>query len=260
MAAQAPTPRRIRGRTGELFRLLRLAIRQGSRGPLSHHDARRRDRQRLRHRTSSTARVTVSWLTLGLGAQAEVLTRSMAHALSTPEREPHHVPTHLRHRRLRTPVQGAPGRRRCRSWGRNGFSDGSGRGMTLPSSMIAAPVAAGPHAGIPDRSGEIRRPPDVPHRLRLDDYFDFVWTSARRLGVPVDSIDDVVQEIFVVVNARLSTVEQPAYSAQLDLRGRASHGEHVPPRATCARRQRAAQAPSRTARVPCSPRRWTSRY
>jgi RNA polymerase sigma-70 factor (ECF subfamily) len=28
--------------------------------------------------------------------------------------------------------------------------------------------------------------------------------------VPVDAVDDVVQEIFVVVNARLSTVEQPA--------------------------------------------------
>jgi RNA polymerase sigma-70 factor (ECF subfamily) len=47
-------------------------------------------------------------------------------------------------------------------------------------------------------------------RSIYDAYFDFVWTSSRRLGVPADAVDDVVQEIFVVVNARLSTVEQPA--------------------------------------------------
>ncbi|MGH7434499.1 MAG: RNA polymerase sigma factor [Polyangiaceae bacterium] len=47
-------------------------------------------------------------------------------------------------------------------------------------------------------------------RAIYDDYFDFVWTSTRRLGVPVDAVDDVVQEIFVVVSARLGTIEQPA--------------------------------------------------
>jgi RNA polymerase sigma-70 factor (ECF subfamily) len=42
------------------------------------------------------------------------------------------------------------------------------------------------------------------------DYFDFVWTCTRRLGVPMESVDDVVQEIFVVVHARLKTIERPA--------------------------------------------------
>jgi RNA polymerase sigma-70 factor (ECF subfamily) len=56
-----------------------------------------------------------------------------------------------------------------------------------------------------DRSG------DLPSfRVVYDKYFDFVWTCARRMGVPTDAIDDVVQEIFIVVHARLRTLEQPA--------------------------------------------------
>ncbi len=81
--------------------------------------------------------------------------------------------------------------------------------MTLPSSMLAAPATAGPHAETHPASRET--PAVLPSfRSVYDDYFDFVWTSTRRLGVPVDAVDDVVQEIFVVVNARLGTVEQPA--------------------------------------------------
>lgn len=41
------------------------------------------------------------------------------------------------------------------------------------------------------------------------DYFDFVWSSVRRLGVADDSIDDVVQEVFVVIHSRLHTLQQP---------------------------------------------------
>jgi RNA polymerase sigma-70 factor (ECF subfamily) len=52
--------------------------------------------------------------------------------------------------------------------------------------------------------------PLPPFRQVYDQYFDFVWTCARRLGVPMDAIDDVVQEIFIVVHARLPTVERPA--------------------------------------------------
>jgi RNA polymerase sigma-70 factor (ECF subfamily) len=43
-----------------------------------------------------------------------------------------------------------------------------------------------------------------------NDYFDFVWTCARRLGVPTDAIDDVVQEVFLTVQTRLHTLERPA--------------------------------------------------
>jgi RNA polymerase sigma-70 factor, ECF subfamily len=40
-------------------------------------------------------------------------------------------------------------------------------------------------------------------------YFDFVWSSVRRLGVGSDSMDDVVQEVFIVVHSRLHTLQQP---------------------------------------------------
>lgn len=40
-------------------------------------------------------------------------------------------------------------------------------------------------------------------------YFDFVWSSARRLGVPPDALDDVVQNIFIVIHSKLSTLERP---------------------------------------------------
>jgi len=40
-------------------------------------------------------------------------------------------------------------------------------------------------------------------------YFNFVWSSARRLGVEVDAMDDLVQEVFVVIHAKLETLERP---------------------------------------------------
>jgi RNA polymerase sigma-70 factor (ECF subfamily) len=36
-----------------------------------------------------------------------------------------------------------------------------------------------------------------------DDFFDFVYRCARRLGVPPSAADDVVQEVFVVLHRRL---------------------------------------------------------
>ena len=40
-------------------------------------------------------------------------------------------------------------------------------------------------------------------------YISFVWSSVSRLGVGSDSIDDVVQEVFIVIHARLHTLQQP---------------------------------------------------
>lgn len=40
-------------------------------------------------------------------------------------------------------------------------------------------------------------------------YFNFVWASARRLGVGASEIDDVVQEIFIVIHGRLGSLENP---------------------------------------------------
>jgi RNA polymerase sigma-70 factor (ECF subfamily) len=41
-----------------------------------------------------------------------------------------------------------------------------------------------------------------------DGYFDFVWRSLRRLGVPLPRLDDAVQDVFLVVHRRLSQFEQ----------------------------------------------------
>lgn len=42
-----------------------------------------------------------------------------------------------------------------------------------------------------------------------DQYFRFVWASARRLGVTPEAIDDVVQEVFIVIHEKLHTLRQP---------------------------------------------------
>ncbi|HYQ16007.1 MAG TPA: sigma-70 family RNA polymerase sigma factor [Polyangiaceae bacterium] len=41
-------------------------------------------------------------------------------------------------------------------------------------------------------------------------HFDFVWSMTLRLGVSGAATDDVVQEIFMIVHGRLSTLRQPA--------------------------------------------------
>jgi len=40
-----------------------------------------------------------------------------------------------------------------------------------------------------------------------EESFDFVWRSARRLGVAEGHVDDVVQEVFLVVHRRLAEFE-----------------------------------------------------
>jgi RNA polymerase sigma-70 factor (ECF subfamily) len=40
-----------------------------------------------------------------------------------------------------------------------------------------------------------------------DEYFDFVWRSARRLGVDDRSLDDAAQDVFIVVHRRLRDFE-----------------------------------------------------
>ncbi len=40
-------------------------------------------------------------------------------------------------------------------------------------------------------------------------YFDFVWAMARRFGIAPEAMDDVVQEVFMVVHAKLHTLERP---------------------------------------------------
>jgi len=39
-------------------------------------------------------------------------------------------------------------------------------------------------------------------------YFDLVWATARHLGVGAEALDDVVQEVFMVIHARLDTLQK----------------------------------------------------
>ncbi|MBX3212093.1 MAG: sigma-70 family RNA polymerase sigma factor [Labilithrix sp.] len=73
----------------------------------------------------------------------------------------------------------------------------------------AAPLrSASSASGLPRTSAD---PPQAFVCLELDDvyreHFAFVWRSARRLGVGEASIDDVVQEVFVIVHRRLGEFE-----------------------------------------------------
>ena len=40
-------------------------------------------------------------------------------------------------------------------------------------------------------------------------HFDFVWASARYLGVDKDTVDDVVQDVFIVIHSKLATLQRP---------------------------------------------------
>jgi RNA polymerase sigma-70 factor (ECF subfamily) len=60
------------------------------------------------------------------------------------------------------------------------------------------------------RSAFIETPTEVsPFESIYRQYFDFVWSSVRRLGVSPAAVDDVVQEIFIVIHSRLHTLEKP---------------------------------------------------
>ena len=83
-----------------------------------------------------------------------------------------------------------------------------GRGDSITESAV-------PHHSMGEvvRSGVERLdvPPKVPARLDLeliyDEYFDFVWRSLQRLGTAPSSLDDALQDVFIVVHRRLSDFE-----------------------------------------------------
>jgi RNA polymerase sigma-70 factor, ECF subfamily len=76
-----------------------------------------------------------------------------------------------------------------------GHSVGMGSAALLPS--VDAQVAA-------DRE-PAPATPSVAEIYRS--HFDFVWRTARRLGVEPQQLDDVVQEVFITVHRRIDTFE-----------------------------------------------------
>lgn len=70
------------------------------------------------------------------------------------------------------------------------------------SAAAGRPASA---TGSPSPGGGLFTPPEF--EAVYDEWFDFVWRSARRLGVAESSVDDVVQEVFLVVHRRLPDFE-----------------------------------------------------
>jgi RNA polymerase sigma-70 factor (ECF subfamily) len=61
--------------------------------------------------------------------------------------------------------------------------------------------AAGAKAASPEGVGDAR--PVLSFDVVYEAHFPFVWRTVRRLGVPGDAVDDVVQDVFLVVHRRL---------------------------------------------------------
>ncbi|MGE3634951.1 MAG: RNA polymerase sigma factor, partial [Sandaracinaceae bacterium] len=67
-------------------------------------------------------------------------------------------------------------------------------------------AAAAWGAGL-DEPKSVERAPSVRLEEIYDACFDFVWRSARRMGVAEAHADDVVQEVFLVAHRRLADFE-----------------------------------------------------
>ncbi|MES1188642.1 MAG: sigma-70 family RNA polymerase sigma factor [Myxococcales bacterium] len=75
------------------------------------------------------------------------------------------------------------------------------------SNRMGEGTSAAPTLSAPGSSPETKR--EAPSFATVyEEYFDLVWSAARQLGVSSEAIDDVVQEIFVVIHARLGSVQQ----------------------------------------------------
>src|SRR5512134_93579 len=70
--------------------------------------------------------------------------------------------------------------------------------------VTAEATAAAPGPRSPSPWGEVSQFESIYRQ-----YFDFVWSSVRRLGVGPAAADDVVQDVFIVIHSRLHTLEQP---------------------------------------------------
>jgi len=66
------------------------------------------------------------------------------------------------------------------------------------------------YSGRPAGREDVRIPAEVSSFESIyQQYFDFVWSSVRRLGVGAAAVDDVVQEVFIVIHSRIDTLQQP---------------------------------------------------
>lgn len=59
----------------------------------------------------------------------------------------------------------------------------------------------------PEETGAPAATDEARLRSMLDEHFDFVWRSLRRLGLPAHVADDGTQRVFVVASRRLAEIE-----------------------------------------------------
>jgi RNA polymerase sigma-70 factor, ECF subfamily len=71
------------------------------------------------------------------------------------------------------------------------------------------PLAGAAHNLVNAPAGEAREAGQLPSFDALyDEYADFVWRNARRLGIPPAALDDVVQDVFLVAHRKLGELTQ----------------------------------------------------
>src|SRR5690606_17305333 len=94
------------------------------------------------------------------------------------------------------------------------FGGESGEGSAI-SAQSSSERSSTQHSSIQHSSSASRRATESPSNV-LDfeevyqAHFAFVWRLARRQGVPLEHVDDVCQEVFIVVHRRLSEFEERA--------------------------------------------------
>jgi RNA polymerase sigma-70 factor (ECF subfamily) len=93
------------------------------------------------------------------------------------------------------------------------MATGDGSARNAPAAPEAAPadLASGTHSGPwAATTGDPGSPGAGPQDFEAlyDAHFDFVWRSVRRLGIPEASVDDAVQDVFVVAFRRLVDFER----------------------------------------------------
>ncbi|MCU0686761.1 MAG: sigma-70 family RNA polymerase sigma factor [Polyangiaceae bacterium] len=72
--------------------------------------------------------------------------------------------------------------------------------MSEASVLASEPFGSGcPATATPDGAARLRR--------LVDTYFDFIWRSLRRLGVPEADADDAAQQVFLVVARKLPSID-----------------------------------------------------
>ena len=70
--------------------------------------------------------------------------------------------------------------------------------------MIGTKSKADAPAGPTNAASEV-----PPFQAIYNQYVDFVWSSAGHLGAGPDIIDDVVQDVFIVIHSKISTLQRP---------------------------------------------------